>query len=159
MAIVRGEVTDSKTGARLAGVTVSIAGLSTVTEQEGIFYFSEVPTGQQTISLTKTGYTPFSGSFTVVEGDNYLPLMLTPIGTTECTNGETKCEGGTLYSCVDGKWIAAGTCGNGSNWWDMIPGGWYTIAMAGGLVGLLAIVGAVAYSQQQQQMMQLLLSR
>ncbi len=51
-----GVVTDAETGAPLAGVLVSIDGLSLTTNAGGYYMFTELPPGSYTITFEKEGY-------------------------------------------------------------------------------------------------------
>lgn len=50
-----GIVTDQD-GQPLDGVSVSLSGFSTVTNQNGIYYIEDIPVGNYTITFTKSGY-------------------------------------------------------------------------------------------------------
>lgn len=133
--IVRGEIKNSKTNAPVSGATVSFTSLnkSTTTNSTGVYSFPNIPIGKQNVTVTATKYTTYSGTITVTEGDtnyNKIPSIV-PI------NG----NGGN---------------GGGDNWWDKIPGGWYTIAGAGSLVGILAIIGVIYQQEQQRNLMMML---
>lgn len=70
MATVRGTITDDS-GVPLAGVSVAIAGITTVTDANGN-YTLEVPTGETVISVQMDGYEDLRQNITVVEGENTL---------------------------------------------------------------------------------------
>jgi len=56
-----GRVTDSTTGAGLAGVQVSLDGLSTVTDTSGHYLFTDLEPGAYTIVFSKGGYHDYAG--------------------------------------------------------------------------------------------------
>ncbi len=73
-----GEVVDTRSRARLTGVTVRIVGLeeSERTDANGKFKFDSVPEGQQTLLFLKVGYRQFEQTVAVNASTPYLQIAL-----------------------------------------------------------------------------------
>ena len=69
-AAVQGTVTNAAGAAAIAGATVAVSGtaLTTTTAIDGTYSFASVPTGQQTITVQKTGFVNGSTTFTATSG-------------------------------------------------------------------------------------------
>jgi hypothetical protein len=70
--IIKGTVTDALNGQPFEGVTITVTGSyngSTITGIDGSFIFTDVPSGDVTITATKTGYYPATGTGTVITGE------------------------------------------------------------------------------------------
>ncbi len=52
-----GVVTDSQTGQPVAGVTVNLGGVTTITDSNGVYAFSNITPGSYELSFSKSGYT------------------------------------------------------------------------------------------------------
>ncbi|HYS52403.1 MAG TPA: carboxypeptidase regulatory-like domain-containing protein [Thermoanaerobaculia bacterium] len=59
-----GVVRDAATSAPIVGATISWGTLNTTTSQTGTYAFANVPCGTSTLKVTKSGYVPFSQSYT-----------------------------------------------------------------------------------------------
>jgi len=75
---LEGEVVETRSRARLTGVTVRIVGLekSTQTDANGKFKFDGVPEGQQTFLFMKVGYRQFEQTVDVNASTSYLQIAL-----------------------------------------------------------------------------------
>jgi len=76
-----GLITDTTTGQRLAGVTVSVAGRSMVTTERGIYRFDNLPAGSQMVITEKQGYQTVSKVAYIVPNEvrwNSLALSKNP---------------------------------------------------------------------------------
>jgi hypothetical protein len=65
-----GLITDAGNGARLAGVTVLVAGQSLVTDERGFYRFEGLPEGLQTVTAEKEGYHPAQSERVVAPGES-----------------------------------------------------------------------------------------
>lgn len=90
--IIRGTVTDSATGAAIAGaqVTTSIGGYSAVTDSAGSYVMNSVTAGTYTVTAAATGYTPKSAQTTVQVGltstvNFTLDVLVVAVGITSLT--------------------------------------------------------------------------
>lgn len=63
--LVTGQVTDETTGKPLESVTVTVGSTSTNTSAEGRYIVSGLTPGATTITASKTGYEPYSGTVTI----------------------------------------------------------------------------------------------
>ena len=75
---LKGEVVETLSRARLAGVTVRIIGLEKrgQTDANGQFKFDGVPDGQQTLQFTKVGYRQFEQTIDVKASTPYIQIAL-----------------------------------------------------------------------------------
>lgn len=63
---VSGTVRNASTSAAIPGIVASMAGLTSApTGSDGRFTINGVPAGSQTLTINQTGYSPYSGNFTV----------------------------------------------------------------------------------------------
>jgi len=93
LANLYGKVTDSSTGAAIAGVTVTIDSKTTTTDSTGAFGFSGLAPGTYVMTFEKEGYTMVTGhDITLVAGLNELNVSLTPTAAPPAT--------ATLYGTV-----------------------------------------------------------
>ena len=65
---VTGQVSDARTGDPIGGALVQIAGQSQTTAADGLFSFSGVPAGNQTLQASASGYSTASATVMVVDG-------------------------------------------------------------------------------------------
>src|SRR5262249_58207802 len=65
---ISGRVSDSSTGAALAGATVSYSGGSTTTDSSGNYTLSNVAAGTVSVTASMTGFTSQTSSVTVSSG-------------------------------------------------------------------------------------------
>ena len=82
---VRGRVTESKSNLPLAGVQVSVDGtrLGTQSSTDGSYTITGVPTGQQTLTARRVGYSPQKATLSVGTGaTNNHNFTLTVVATT-----------------------------------------------------------------------------
>jgi phosphatidylinositol-3-phosphatase len=83
---VTGQVTNSSTGAALAGATVSYSGGSTTTDSSGNYTLSNVPAGTVSVTASLTGFTSKTSSVTVTSGaTSTLNFSLAPSGSSPGT--------------------------------------------------------------------------
>src|SRR5262245_914212 len=98
---ISGNVTDSVTGAAIAGATISGPG-STTTDPAGNYQFASVAAGTYLLIASASGYQNSSSTVTVTNGANSMQnFALTP-----ATNGSLS---GKVTSAVDGRPIAGVT--------------------------------------------------
>jgi len=76
-----GLVVDSPTDAPLVGVLVTMNGLSTYTDTDGQYRFSDILAKSYTVTLSKTGYEPVEFEYNLTEGDHKYPTI--KLGRTE----------------------------------------------------------------------------
>jgi hypothetical protein len=86
-----GQVFDEN-GLPLNGVAVSVGDSQTVTDINGVFYFSEVSVREELgfVTASRSGYFPGSRSFVPVSGTNTVKITLlrkNPAGTFSATSG------------------------------------------------------------------------
>src|SRR5262249_35833914 len=80
---ISGRVSDSSTGAALAGATVSYSGGSTTTDSSGNYTLSNVAAGTVSVTASINGFTSQTGSVTVSSGaPSTLNFSLTPAAST-----------------------------------------------------------------------------
>jgi hypothetical protein len=85
---ITGHVTDSSTGAAIAGATVSYSGGSTTTDSGGSYTFSNVPAGSYSVTASQTGYVSQTASVTVTAASaSTLNFQLSPAPTTGAMSG------------------------------------------------------------------------
>ncbi len=74
---VRGQVTDSETGAPVSNARMSVDGLerATTTDQQGRFLLADVPEGRQTLTLEHLAYGEH-GEEVLVEGDGVVRVLI-----------------------------------------------------------------------------------
>ncbi|HSM18381.1 MAG TPA: carboxypeptidase regulatory-like domain-containing protein, partial [Gemmatimonadales bacterium] len=65
---IRGRVSGETSERPLQGVTVTVAGRSTVSQADGRYNLPGVPAGMQTLQARTIGYAPMTRSVTVVAG-------------------------------------------------------------------------------------------
>ena len=115
---VWGTVTDSSTQAPLEGVVVSIGSKTTITDSEGGYFLFEVPSGSQTISGAKTGYSNYSGTVTITADQaTEKNFSLTPKSWGAAVKIENDDTGGAFE-----PQIAVGPGGNATVVWYQYDG-------------------------------------
>ena len=72
-----GTVTDSATAAAISGATVKLGDTETTTDSSGNYTLSGLSAGTYTLTVSKTGYTTYQASITIVEGTNTQNITLT----------------------------------------------------------------------------------
>jgi phosphatidylinositol-3-phosphatase len=83
---ISGHVTNSSTGAALAGATLSYSGGSTTTDSSGNYTLSNVATGTVSVTASVSGFTSQTGSVTVTSGDtSTLNFSLAPSSSSPGT--------------------------------------------------------------------------
>jgi len=76
---ITGTVRNATTNQPIAGVTVGVGGVTTITGGNGVYSLNNIPVGAQTLSATATGFTPASVSVTVLAGQTVnQDIALTP---------------------------------------------------------------------------------
>ncbi len=108
--MIGGRVTDSATGNAIVGATVTVSSLkrSTVTDNDGVFRFLQVPIGEQVVSVKYVGYRSGSRMVTVVK-EKVAPIQvqLAPAATqlsgvvTTVTGQQRKLEVGNDITTLD----------------------------------------------------------
>ena len=80
--IITGRVTDARTGAPLADVTVTVTGanLRTLTNAEGTYRISGVPTGSREISANRIGYSGSTSRVSVAAGQTATANLSLSVG-------------------------------------------------------------------------------
>lgn len=80
---ITGTVTDSSTGAAIAGATVSYSGGSTTTSSSGVYTLSSVAPGTYSVTASASGHNSATSSVTVTSGaTSTLNFKLTPVTTS-----------------------------------------------------------------------------
>ena len=116
---------DSASGPPLPGATVTCGGQSKKTASDGSFSLSGVPTGNQSLSFSMSGYQSYSMSVlitagqTVDVGDRW--LVKNPAPTPTCPSGNGLYCGDPsmgqntnyLYLCTNGNYSLSKQCSNG----------------------------------------------
>ncbi|MBC8175978.1 MAG: carboxypeptidase regulatory-like domain-containing protein, partial [Deltaproteobacteria bacterium] len=76
---IKGFVTDTKTGADLKGVLVSILNSSTETDSDGHYILTGISEGNWNVTASKTGYITYTGVVDVAGGQTtFLDIQITP---------------------------------------------------------------------------------
>ena len=112
-----------RSGATLVnGATVSLSpgGYTTTTSTAGTFSFADLSLGVYALSVTASGYEPWSGNKTVISGINLQDVELTPLVETGSLSGVVR-SGATL---VNGATVS------------LSPGGYTTTTSAAGTFSL-----------------------
>ncbi len=108
--MIAGKVTDSASGHSIVGATVSVSNLklSTVTDNDGLFRFRDVPVGEQIVSVKYFGFRSGSRMVTVVkEKVAVVQFQLVPTATqlsgvvTTVTGQQRKVEIGNDITTLD----------------------------------------------------------
>lgn len=95
-------VKDFINDSNLSGAAVKIDSLSGITDTDGKFIFANLPSGEHTIELSKTGYNTLSQKVTVLK-DNPLVLTLTPTGKVYFISNRENSKRGIYTSSYDGS--------------------------------------------------------
>src|SRR5262249_32008292 len=99
---ITGHVTNSSTGAALAGATVSYSGGSTTTDSSGNYTLSNVPTGSVSVTASLTGFASQTSSVTVSSGATLtLNFSLAPPSPPRGRTGEASPRGPTWWGWVE----------------------------------------------------------
>ncbi len=109
--IIKGIVTDAENGQPLEGVHITATGSfsgSTLTGIDGNFIFTNVPPGGVTLTASKTGYYPATGTGTVVSGGIlfFNPQLSTQPPPTTLGNLTGKVFDGLLNKPIQGATIS-----------------------------------------------------
>jgi hypothetical protein len=146
---IQGTVTDAATGQPVAGATVTAAGISATTGDDGAYTLNEVPAGQQTLSASADGFTPTQLSVNVISGQvltqniSLLPLRGTVSGYVINAINNQPIAGATVT--VKGTNISATSGSDGSYVLSNVPVGSQTVtAPASGFEASQATVSVVA---------------
>ena len=120
-----GDVSSSATGAPLAGVRVSVAGMGRVvfSPADGSFDLRHLPADTYSVTAELFGYEPATSDITIMaEGQHYLPLELEshPRATVRgVVNGPLGGIGGVVIDVLDAPVPSTSTGGDGSFWLDL----------------------------------------
>ena len=132
---IAGVVTSAIDGRALSGATVTVVGLSTITNTSGAYSFGNVPTGTYKVSATKSGWLANSTTASVSGGTTTANI---PLATSGRVSGTVKTTSGAVVSGATVK-IAGGVIANttivttntsgvyGSAW---IPVGSYSVTVS-----------------------------
>ena len=133
---VTGTVTNAGTGAPLADATVAGTGFSTTTDSNGNFTLTDVPPGPQTLTVSRSGFSPTTKTVTVVAGTSVsagaipltpLPAFGTITGTvTNASVGAPPLSGAT----VAGTGFSTTTDSNGNFTLTGLPPGPQTLTVS-----------------------------
>jgi TonB-linked SusC/RagA family outer membrane protein len=91
---ITGQVSDTAAHQRLSGVQVILrnSSLSAITNDSGVYVLRDVPTGQQTVTARRIGYTPVTKTVTVVDSlavEASFTLQQSPTRLTELVTTAT----------------------------------------------------------------------
>src|SRR5580704_11992489 len=81
----RGKITDAQTGAPVAGASIEIAGVGSLsTNESGTFELKRIKPGSYRVKITSVGYKPFEGTLDlgaapIAVSLEEVPLFLQPI--------------------------------------------------------------------------------
>ena len=110
---VTGTVTNAESGAPLASATVGTdsASITTTTDSNGNFTLTGVPSGPQTLAVSRSGFTPATKAVTVVAGTSVSAgaMALTPLPSFGTITGTVTIAG------TDAAPLAGATVGVGSS--------------------------------------------
>ena len=132
---ISGHVSDSSSGAALAGATVSYNGGSTTTDNNGAYSFSNVPAGSYTLTASASGYSSQSSSTTVNSGAaSTLDFQLTPSapgGNGAITGRVTNVSTGASISAatVSFSGHSTTTSSTGTYSFSSVAAGTYTVSV------------------------------
>ncbi len=82
-AALYGKVTDSQTGAAVAGALLALDGVQTYTDTGGNYTFSDVAPGGYTLTVTKSGWISISESITLPEGTTQLNIPMVSVAAQD----------------------------------------------------------------------------
>lgn len=125
---IAGAVTDAATSAAVSGATVSVAGKTATTASNGTYSITGITGGTYTMTVTKTGYTTWSGSVTITNGATLAKNVSLSAGTSGGTNlalGKTFTA--SRYENSTYTPAKAGDDSETSYWWSNDTGGSTTI--------------------------------
>ncbi|NQU15959.1 MAG: carboxypeptidase regulatory-like domain-containing protein, partial [Desulfobacteraceae bacterium] len=113
--IIKGFVTDAKTGSALKGVLVSIYNSSIETDSDGHYILTGIPEGNRNVTASKAGYIPYTGHVAVAGGQTtFLDIQMTPEPGSE---GEIR--GSVIdndsFSPIEGAVVSVGSATTTSN--------------------------------------------
>jgi len=76
--VLHGRVIDASTGAAIpqAELRVSNRGLQTVTDDQGVYRFAEVPLGKTTLIVSAAGYQQTTHTINITSSSNYMDIMM-----------------------------------------------------------------------------------
>ena len=113
--IIKGFVTDAKTGVDLKGVLVSIYNSSTETDSDGHYILTGIPGGNRNVTASKSGYKTYTGLVTVAGGQTtFLDIQMTPDPASEGEIRGSVIDNNTLSSIEDAV-ISIGSATTTSN--------------------------------------------
>ncbi len=94
---VTGQVVDSN-NAELANVTITAAGLNTLTEDDGTYTLSNLPAGATTINASLTGFQSGSANVTVIAATTTQAPTITLTSSSGTITGTVKSSSGAVIS-------------------------------------------------------------
>ena len=115
-----GTVRDAVTGQGISNANVSWGGYSTSTNSSGYYSFSNKPCGTHTLTVSKSGYSTYSSSYTpVCQSSNVKNVNLTPLVTT---------FGGTVRDAATGQGISGASVSWGGYSTSTNSSGYYSFS-------------------------------
>jgi hypothetical protein len=89
--ILQGVILDAQSGAKLAGATVEVAGITAVSDANGAFLISGLQAGSFTVTVFRTAYLTTTRTVTLNAGANSIEFRLNPApkAILKHTNGTT----------------------------------------------------------------------
>jgi hypothetical protein len=84
---VKGVVTSVSTTSAISGVLVSCGGISATTLADGAYQLTNIPTGQQNLTASKSGYETWSTTINVTTGTSTKNIQMTSSITTTSISG------------------------------------------------------------------------
>ncbi|MEW8000816.1 MAG: carboxypeptidase regulatory-like domain-containing protein [Candidatus Thiodiazotropha endolucinida] len=101
---IRGTITDTSSGSALAGVTITVSGVSgsVLTDSNGDFQIVNVQPGSVSVQATRSGYSTVTGSVDIVAGSIYIfSPALTPVDAPVTELRGTVTDGATGQPLVN----------------------------------------------------------
>lgn len=121
---VSGRVTDAATTANVSGATVTIGSASTTTASDGAYSIVGLDSGSYMISVSKTGYTTYTGTVSVAAGSTTTAnVSLQPSGGGGTNLLLNKSFSASRYESATYAPGKAGDGNTGTWWWSDDRGG------------------------------------
>ena len=128
---IQGTVADTATGQPITGATVTVAGITAITGDDGAYTLNEVPAGQQTISASADGFAPAQLTVNITSGQvltqniTLSPLRGMVLGLVINASNNQPIAGATV--ALKGTSISAISGGDGSYVLSNVPTGSQTV--------------------------------